>query len=175
MRIVAPVAAAIAGLSIALGAQQKPQTSPTPKPTSSPTSQSSPKSRPNFSGRWTVVSADGAGQVEIVTQDAKTLTTEHASDVAPDQGRGHKMTYQLDGIERRMAIPGRGADVTWLATASWDGDHIVITSKISYPNGMKTQSKEVWSIDAKGQRIVDFTESGPGGSGQTQKVVYVKK
>jgi len=155
---------------MAVGAQQKPQTTPTPKPTSSPKSTASPKPRPNFSGRWTVISADGAGQVEIVTQDAKTLTTEHAS-----EGGGHKMTYQLDGVERRIAIPGRGVDITWLAAAAWDGDHIVITAKISYPNGMKMQTKEVWSIDEKGQRIVDYTESAATGGGRTEKVVYVKK
>jgi hypothetical protein len=153
MKTVARIVAAVVVLTVAVGAQPK------------------PKPRPDFSGRWTVVNSKDDGQVEIVTQppDGKTLTTEHAS-----EGGGHKMTYQLDGVERRLAIPGR-TDITMLATAAWDGDHIVISTKISYPNGMKTQSKEVWSIDEKGQRVVDYTENGPTGPGPTQKVVYVKK
>src|SRR6187401_1862649 len=89
--------------------------------------------KPNFSGRWVITSpADSAGQEQIVTQDAKTLTVEHAS-----EGGGHKMSYQLDGVERRMAIPGRaGAEITMLAKASWDGNTIVVLTNTSYPNGM---------------------------------------
>lgn len=170
MRTFAQVVAAFVVLTVAVGAQQKPQTSP--KPTSSPKPTASPKSRPNFSGRWTVVSPkDHEGQVEIVTQDAKTLTTEPATD---GDDHKHKMTYQLDGVERRFTIPGH-PDYTWLAAAQWEGNHIVITSKMSYPNGMKTQSIETWSIDEKGQRVIDFTESVATGGGETKKYVYVKK
>ena len=167
MRIVAPILAAMVVLTVVAGAQQKPQSSPTPKPASS----TAAKARPNFSGRWSVVNSKDDKQTEIVTQapDGKTLTTEHAS-----EGGGHKTTYQLDGVERRLAIPGH-PDITMLATAAWDGDRIVINIQASYPNGMKTQSKEVWSIDEKGQRVVDYTERGPDGPGPVQKIVYVKK
>jgi len=128
--------------------------------------------KPNFSGRWVITSpADSAGQEQIVTQDAKTLTVEHAS-----EGGGHKMSYQLDGVERRMAIPGRaGAEITMLAKASWDGNTIVVLTNTSYPNGMKTPSKDVWSIDAKGQLVIDTTESGNGAQAPAVKMIHVKK
>jgi hypothetical protein len=62
-----------------------------------------------------------------------------------------------------------------LAKASWDGGHIVITTNISYPNGMKTQSKEVWSIDEQGHLVIDYSETGPTGAGPIVKVIHVKK
>ena len=128
--------------------------------------------KPNFSGRWVITSPkDSAGQEQIVTQDAKTLTVEHAS-----EGGGHKMSYQLDGVGRRMAIPGRaGAQITMRASASWDGDRIIVITNISYPNGMKTLSKDVWAIDAQGRLVIESTETGPTGPGPAVKLIHVKK
>jgi hypothetical protein len=86
------------------------------------------------------------------------------------------MIFQLDGVERRSALPSHGSEIVILSTAKWEGDRIVITSRASYPNGMKTQSKEIWSLDAQGRLVIDYTESGPGGSpGPTMKVIHVKK
>lgn len=128
--------------------------------------------KPNFSGRWVVVSPEkGAGTEQVVKHDDKTLSTEHAS-----EGSGHRMIYQLDGVERRNALPSHGAEIVILSKAIWDGDRIVITSQATYPNGMKTQSKEVWSLDAQGRLVIDYTESGPGGTpGPTMKVIHVRK
>jgi hypothetical protein len=127
--------------------------------------------KPNFSGRWVVVSPEkGAGQEQIVKHDQKSLSTEHAS-----EGGGHRMIYQLDGIERRNAIPSHGSEITMMSKAAWDADRIVITTHTSYPNGMKTQSKEIWSLDPKGRLVIDYTETGPTGPGPMMKVIYVKK
>lgn len=127
--------------------------------------------KPNFSGRWAIVSPpEGAGQEQIVVQDEKTLSAEHAS-----EGGGHKMVYQLDGVERRQAISSQRTDITIMARAVWDGDRIVITSNTSYPNGMKTQSKEIWSMDPQGRLVIDYSETGPTGPGPSMKVVHVKK
>jgi hypothetical protein len=129
------------------------------------------KARPDFSGVWVVVSPpQGAGQEQTVKVEGDTLTTEHGS-----EGGGHKMTYQLDGVERRLALPSQGTDISILARAIWDGDRIVISTNTSYPNGMKTQSREIWSIDAEGRLLIDYTESGPTGPGPTMKVVHVRK
>lgn len=129
------------------------------------------KDKPNFSGRWVVVSPEkGAGQEQIVKHDQKSLSTQHTS-----EGGGHRMIYQLDGIERRNAIPSHGSEITMLSKAVWDADRIVITTNTSYPNGMKTQSKEIWSLDPKGRLVIDFTETGPTGPGPVMKVIYVKK
>ena len=164
MRTVAHIVIAIGLLTAAVGADQAQQ-----KP---PAQQKPAASNPNFSGRWTVTSpAEQAGQVQVVTQDAKTLTTEH-----PSEGGGHKMSYQLDGVERQLAIPGRmGSEIKMLARAAWDGNRIVISTNIAYPNGMKTQSKETWSIDEQGRLVIDFAETGPTGAGPAVKVIHVKK
>jgi hypothetical protein len=133
-----------------------------------------PAPRPNFTGRWAVASpAADVGQEQLVTQDDKTLTTERAA-----KGSTHKMSYQLDGVERRQAIPSH-PEITILTRASWDGGHIVIAVKTSYEIGMTTQVTETWSIDAKGQLVIDSTQTGgPNGHpgpAETTKVIYVKK
>lgn len=127
--------------------------------------------KPNFSGRWVIVSPpEGAGQEQIVVQDEKTLSTEN-----PSQGGGRKTIYQLDGVERRLAIASQRTDITVMARAAWDGDRIVITSNTSYQNGMKTQAKEIWSMDAQGRLVIDYSETGPTGPGPSMKVVHVRK
>jgi hypothetical protein len=152
------VAGIVVAVSLLTGAaaQQKPA-SPTPKP--------------QFSGTWIVTSpADQAGQTQTVTQDAETLTIEHQA-----EGGSRKMSYQLDNVERRLAIPGRGSEITMLARATWDAGRIVITTNVAYPNGMKTQSKEVWSIDDQRRLVIDYSETGPTGAGPSVKVIHVKK
>jgi hypothetical protein len=127
--------------------------------------------KPNFSGRWMITSPpEGAGREQVVAQDEKTLTVEQALSSGP-----RKTTYQLDGVERQQALPMRGQEITIRSKAVWDGERIVITSNYSYPNGMKEQRKETWSLDAQGRLVIDYTEIGPTGPGPGMKVVYVKK
>ncbi len=131
----------------------------------------SAQQKPNFSGRWAIVSpAAGVGQEQIVTQDDKTLSVEQVSATG-----GRKMIYQLDGLERRQVISSRGTDITVMSKAVWDGDRIVITTNTVYPNGMKTQGKDVWSFDAQGRLVIDSSETGPTGPGPGFKVIFVKK
>lgn len=149
MRTLTRIVLGVAALSVGASAQQK----------------------PNFSGRWIAVSpAKAAGQEHIVKHDDKSLSTEHAS-----EGGGHRLVYQLDGVERRIAISASASDITMLATAAWDGNRVVITTNTSYPNGMKTRSKETWSIDAQGRLVIDFTESARNVQGPTMQIIYVKK
>lgn len=130
----------------------------------------SAQQKPNFSGRWAVVSPkEGAGFEQIVRQDDKSLSVEPARDPS------RRQVYQLDGVERRMAIPGHSSDVTALARAAWDKNTIVITTSMSYSSGMKTLSKDTWSLDAQGRLVVDSVESGPTGPGNAMKVIYVRK
>ena len=127
--------------------------------------------KPHFSGGWVIPSPpEGSGREQQVTQDEKTLSVEQFA-----ASGSRKTIYQLDGVERQQALPMRGGDITILAKAAWDGDRVVITNNTSYPNGMKTQSKEVWSLDAQGRLVIDYSEVGPTGPGPSMKVVYVKK
>jgi hypothetical protein len=159
---------AVVVMVASLGAQTKP--TPTSKPTPKPTLTPKPAPKPNFSGRWAVVSpAADAGPEQLVTQDDKALTTERTV-----KGSTRKIAYQLDGVERRQAIPSHN-EITMLVRASWDGNHIVIAISTSYENGMRTQSKETWSIDAQGRLVIDFRETGNRGPDDTNQVIYVKK
>jgi hypothetical protein len=127
--------------------------------------------KPDFSGRWVITSPpEGAGREQVVTQDEKSLTVEQAA-----SSGSRKTIYQLDGVERQQAVPMRGQDIVILSKAAWDGDRIVISSTTSYPNGMKTQSKETWSFDAQGRLVIDYTEIGPTGPAPAMKVTFVKK
>src|SRR5215203_1681623 len=97
------------------------------------------QAKPNFSGRWVVVSPqEGAGREQIITQTEKTLTTERAA------GDARKRVYQLDGVERRLALPSQAGDVTVLARARWDAGRIVITTDTSYSGGMRTRATDTW-------------------------------
>ena len=163
MTTFARIAVALLVLTVPVVAQQKPSTQPKPVTV---------QPKPNFSGRWVVVSPkEGAGREQIVTQDDKTLTTERGSG-----GGGPKMTYQLDGVERRLALPAQAAEITILAKASWVAGRIVITSNESYPGGQRIHHTDTWSLDAQGQLVIDSTETGPNGApGQTLKIIYAKK
>lgn len=125
--------------------------------------------RPDFTGRWVVdPPAKGAGQEIVLKQDDKTLTMS----VEGKRGRAH----QLDGTEQRTVIPMRGGEVVMLSRAVWQGDTIVITTTTSYPNNMKTVSKEIWSIDAQGRLVIDFTETAEGQSESVKnKVTHTRR
>jgi hypothetical protein len=46
-----------------------------------------------------------------------------------------------------------------LSKAQWTGDQITITSVATYPDGRRMESKQVWSLDAGGQLVIDGTET----------------
>jgi len=129
--------------------------------------------KPDFNGRWVVVSPrEGAGQEQVITVDEKSLTK-----ARPDGSR--KMVYQLDGVERRMPLPGGGtrmaSDITIMAAAKWDGNRIVITTITNYSAGMRTEGKDVWSIDAQGRLVIDSTETGNGAPSAPMKIIFTRK
>jgi hypothetical protein len=123
------------------------------------------RQKPNFSGRWVMVSPE-KGAKQVVAVDEKTMTVQR-----PDGTK--KTVYQLDGVERRMALPS--ASITLMAAAKWDGNHILITRNTSYPNNMRTVSKDVWSIDGQGRLVIDSTETGNSGAPQVAKLIFTKK
>lgn len=124
--------------------------------------------RPDFSGTWVGISpAENAGNEQVITQTATTITTRHGA-----SGDDHVFTYRLDGSESRNAI---GAVVT-IAKATWDGDRLVITDTTTYQDGRTVERKQVWSIDQKGQLVVELTRPIPGGTEmRTQTGIYRRK
>ena len=119
--------------------------------------------KPDFSGTWTPdVAADAAGGggggrmgggPMTVKQTADTLTIER-------QGQQGTMTqsYKLDGSETEMTM----GQMTGKASAKWDGNNLVITTKSE--RGEQTQT---WSM-ADGKLTIQRT-GGRGPSTMTYK------
>ena len=127
--------------------------------------------RPNFSGRWVIIQPEkGAGQEQIIKHDDKMLSKTPVG----DRG-GPPATYQIDGMEHRTVLPMRGEQIVSVTKAAWEGNTLVLTILENYPNGMKLNVKEVWSLDAQGRLVVEETESAPGQKPQLRKIVLQKK
>ena len=123
--------------------------------------------RPNFSGTWIFVTpVKNAGQEQVIKHDDKTLSMVMGS---------RSVVHQLDGVERREARAMRGGEVVMLTRAAWEGRTVVVTITTDYPNNMKTQSKEVWSLDAGGRLVIDFTESAQGQPPRTVQATLTRK
>jgi hypothetical protein len=120
--------------------------------------------KPDFSGTWTLDPAAtgttggggrGGGGPMTVKQTADTLTIER-------QGRGggtNTQTYKLDGSETEIQM----GQMTAKASAKWDGNKLVITTKTD-----QGESTQTWSL-ADGMLTIERT----GGRGAA-KMVYKK-
>ena len=127
--------------------------------------------RPNFSGTWTCVSpADCSGQEETILHEGNTLRRSHGS-----EGDGHHFTYKLDGTESRNSIPSHGEEIILVATALWEGNRVVITESVTYPNGRKRQARQTLSLDDAGQLTLVRVELVDGRAEPERVAVWKKK
>lgn len=127
--------------------------------------------KPDFSGRWVVLSpSKEKGTEQVVTLDDKSLTTE-------GQNGSHKIVYPLDGVEHRIPLPASVSKMvnSMMSSAKWDGDRIVILTNINYSAGNREQAKDVWSIDKQGRLVIDTVETGPDGSQRSSRRILTKK
>jgi hypothetical protein len=130
----------------------------------------SAQGKPDFSGKWTLVSpADSAGQVLVVKQDARTLSSVH-----PSEGDDHNIVFNLDGSERRNALSSHGAEIVAMAKAVWNGNDLVITEAVTYPAGNRADTKQIWSLDATGRLLIDHTYTSAGKAPVNVKLIYKK-
>jgi hypothetical protein len=128
--------------------------------------------KPNFTGKWTVVSpADAvAGGPQTITHTDTTLRLAHGA-----EGGDHNLEFVLDGKEHRSVMPSHGSEIVTLYTTTWKGDQLTIASKSTYPNGNVLDQLQVWSLDPKGQVIVDLTETFTGRPAKTTQIVHKKQ
>jgi hypothetical protein len=121
------------------------------------------RQKPDFTGTWVATSpAEAAGQVQTVKQTETTLTRGHDS-----SGGGHSFTYKFDGSESRFVIHG----TTTIATASWDNDKLVVVERSNYHDGRHRNARSVWSLNAQGELVVDFTEQFNGQPAKTTRII----
>ena len=127
--------------------------------------------RPDFSGTWIAISpTEAAGEEQVVKQDATTMTVSHGA-----EGDDHVSVYRLDGSESRNVMKSHGAEIVTLARATWKGEQLTITSATTYPDGRKLQQEFVWSLDGKGQLVVEFSETMSGKEPHKMTLVARKK
>jgi hypothetical protein len=131
----------------------------------------SAQQKPNVSGRWVGVSpSEAAGQEQFVKHEGTTLTTSHAS-----EGDGHRAVYSLDGKESRNVIVSHGEEIVTMSQAAWNGPKLTLTSATTYPDGRKMRSTQIWSLDAEGRLVIEFSQTMDGQPAMTMTVVSVKK
>ena len=123
----------------------------------------SARQKPDFTGTWVAVSpTEAAGQVQTVKQTETTLTRGHGS-----SGGGHSFTYKFDGTETRINMHG----TVTIATATWDGDKLVMVDRTTYHDGRHRNAKFVWSLTTQGELVVDFTEQFNGQPATTMRII----
>ena len=141
--------------------------------------------KPDFSGTWTLDPAaseggaggapgggggggrgggrGGLGQGGTVKQTADALTVERS--IGENKITS---TYKLDGSESKNTMMGRGGQsVESVSTAKFDGQTLVITTKMDMGNGPQ-ESTQKWSVS--GSTLTIETTNARG----TQKMVYKK-
>ena len=130
----------------------------------------------DFSGTWTLDPASapaagggggggrgggrgGLGPGGTVKQTATDLTVERTMG-----DNKVTMTYKLDGSVSKNQQMGRGGEMMEAAsTAKWDGNKLVITTKVG-----ENESTQVWAVE--GSTLTIETTNARG----TQKMVYKK-
>jgi hypothetical protein len=143
--------------------------------------------KPDFSGTWTLDPAaseggaggapggggggggrgggrgGGLGQGGTVKQTADALTVERT--IGENKITS---TYKLDGSESKNTMMGRGGQsVESVSTAKFDGQALVITTKMDMGNGPQ-ESTQKWTVS--GSTLTIETTNARG----TQKMVYKK-
>ena len=127
--------------------------------------------KPNFTGKWVATSpADAGSDPQTITHTETKLSMVHGS-----EGGEHNLEFILDGKEHRSTMASHGSEIVTLYTATWKGDRLTIVSKSTYPNGNVLDQTHVWSMDAKGQLIIDLTESFTGRPKTSMQVVHKKR
>jgi len=127
--------------------------------------------KPNFTGKWVAISpADAGSDSQTVTHTETKLALAHGS-----EGGAHNLEFILDGKEHRSTMASHGSEIVTLYTATWKADRLSIVSKSTYPNGNVLDQTQVWSMDAKGQLIIDLTEEFTGRPKTTMQIVHRKQ
>lgn len=127
--------------------------------------------KPNFTGKWTAISpADAGGGPQTITHTETKLSIVHGA-----EGTDHNLEFILDGKEHRSVMASHGSEIVTLYTATWNGDRLTMVSRSTYPNGNVLDQTQIWSLDAKGQLIIDLTETFTGRPKTTMQIVHKKQ
>ena len=110
--------------------------------------------RPDFSGTWVGISPGDEGLSQTVKQTPQTLEVSHPS----EGGQTVRFVYNLDGSESRNKNQSYGEAYLTISRATWKGEQFSITSSTTFPDGRKSESVSAWSLDAKGNLVIEEAE-----------------
>jgi len=137
------------------------------------------QAKPNFAGRWTLVSSGSAvsslGRAFTVEYTEKTLV------VSPPQPAptGSKVTFNLDGspIKTVVSVGAESKQEYELVTRlKWEGSTLVLSRTVA-PKGQATDENGYrWSLDEKGYLSADSLSQwqSAGRNTTSPKAVYKK-
>ena len=129
-----------------------------------------PQKRTDFSGQWIQLTpAAGEGGKQIIKQTDTQLTMHHDS-----EGSGHSMVFNLDGTDARSSLTSHGLELVTVSKAAWTDGKLTITSKTTYSPERVMDQTMVWSIDEKGQFVIDLTQKMTGREIEKQTIVHKK-
>ena len=127
--------------------------------------------KPTFTGKWVAISpADAGSEPQTITHTETKLNLIHGA-----EGADHNLEFILDGKEHRSVMPTHGSELVTLYTATWKGNQLIMVSKSTYPNGNVLDQTQIWSLDTKGQLIIDLTETFTGRPKTTMQIVHKKQ
>ena len=169
-RLFAAAVALIVAVGVNPGAQGKPDFSgkwvmqdPPPPPTPAAGNPSAGRGSGRGAGRGAGFQP-GFGPEFTVKQDATTLTITRGGQTGP-------LVYKLDGSESKNSVTRDGQQQEQIATATWDGNKLVIATQVRFQGNTREQ-RRVLSMEG-GNLVIDQTNPGRSG-GAAIKVVYKK-
>jgi hypothetical protein len=134
------------------------------------------QSKPNFAGKWALVSPDAASagmnpSTMTVTQDDKTITL-----LSVGQMGEIKTVFNLNGTEAKSPLEIQGMSIDRVTKSAWDGNKLVLTT-VSDFQGQSFETKQIWTLGTDGTLTVDSTRPDfqGGGAPVTAKLVYKKQ
>ena len=140
------------------------------------TALASAQSKPNFAGKWTLVSPDASSAgmnpaSMTVTQDEKTITL-----LTVGQMGEIKTVFNLNGTEAKSPIEIQGMSIDRVTKSAWDANKLVLTT-VSDFQGQSFETKQIWTLGADGTLTIDSTRPDfqGGGAPVTAKLVYKKQ
>ena len=114
--------------------------------------------RPNFAGRWSPVEGVNPAVDFIVTQTT-TLLTAKAGDEP-----GHGLEYRLDGAESRQSAG------SVRSKTQWEGARLLVTNTFTTDAGTENVQKQVWSLDATDQLVIETIRERAGQTRVTKSI-----
>lgn len=123
----------------------------------------------------------GWGSPLTISQQANQLTVGYQVFSAHDLQSPLRVSFALDGSESRNTVMIGHANSEQRSTAAWNGNTLVITTRMPGPNDARglpilVQLRQALTLESRSTLIVEATRVGLlGAATSTNRVVYTKR